>query len=218
MSAHHLEKFLPDNTLPFLKVWFGNYNCHLKITRNRNSKLGDYRKMPDNSHQITINGTLEPQLFFFVLTHELAHLIAFEKYGRRISPHGQEWKQTFREMLLESLEAYQEDLKLIIKDFSKININEDEVDHIFLVPLSYFFETKPDIYNSKVSIIPDEDFPFNLLTKGENYDFKTGNYKIFFYNYNGYVIWGITAKIMNDFIKQCSRLDCSLDTAAKGGI
>ena len=119
MSAHHLEKFLPDNTLPFLKVWFGNYNCHLKITRNRNSKLGDYRKMPDNSHQITINGTLEPQLFFFVLTHELAHLIAFEKYGRRISPHGQEWKQTFREMLLESLEAYQEDLKLIIKDFSK---------------------------------------------------------------------------------------------------
>jgi phage pi2 protein 07 len=119
MSAHLLEKFLPDNTLPFLKVWFGNYNCHLKITRNRNSKLGDYRKMPDNSHQITINGTLEPQLFFFVLTHELAHLIAFEKYGRRISPHGQEWKQTFREMLLESLEAYQEDLKLIIKDFSK---------------------------------------------------------------------------------------------------
>jgi predicted SprT family Zn-dependent metalloprotease len=49
--------------------------------------------MPDNSHQITINGTLEPQLFFFVLTHELAHLIAFEKYGRRISPHGQEWKK-----------------------------------------------------------------------------------------------------------------------------
>lgn len=119
MPAHILEKFLPENALPFLKEWFGNYNCHLKITRNRNSKLGDYRKMPDNSHQITINGTLEPQLFFFVLTHELAHLIAFEKYGRRISPHGQEWKQTFREMLLESLEVYQEDLKLIIKKFSK---------------------------------------------------------------------------------------------------
>jgi NTP pyrophosphohydrolases including oxidative damage repair enzymes len=28
----------------------------------------------------------------------------------------------------------------IIKDFSKININEDEVDHIFLVPLSYFLK------------------------------------------------------------------------------
>ena len=119
MSVSVLEKFLPENALPYLKVWFGSYPCHLKITKNRNSKLGDYRKLPDKSHQITVNGTLEPQLFFFVLTHELAHLIAFEKYGRRISPHGQEWKQTFREMLLESLEVYQEDLKLIIKKFSK---------------------------------------------------------------------------------------------------
>lgn len=119
MSVSVLEKFLPENTLPFLKIWFGSYPCHLKITKNRNSKLGDYRKLPDKSHQITINGTLEPQLFFFVLTHELAHLIAFEKYGRRISPHGTEWKQTFREMLLESLTVYAEDLRPIIQKFSK---------------------------------------------------------------------------------------------------
>lgn len=119
MSVSVLEKFLPENTLPFLRKWFGSYNCHLKITKNRNSKLGDYRKFPDNSHQITVNGTLEPQLFFFVLTHELAHLIAFEKFGRRISPHGEEWKVTFREMLLESIEIYQEDLQPIIKKFLK---------------------------------------------------------------------------------------------------
>ena len=119
MSIKVLEKFLPENTLSYLKVWFGSYPCHLKITKNRNSKLGDYQKLPDKSHQITVNGTLEPQLFFFVLTHELAHLIAFEKYGRRISPHGAEWKQTFREMLLESLTVYTEDLRPIILKFSK---------------------------------------------------------------------------------------------------
>ena len=119
MSVSVLEKFLPENTLPFLKKWFGDYPCHLKITKNRNSKLGDYRKLPDKSHQITVNGTLEPQLFFFVLTHELAHLIAFEQFGRRISPHGTEWKNTFREMLLESINVYQEDLKPIILKFSK---------------------------------------------------------------------------------------------------
>ena len=119
MSIKVLEKFLPENALPYLKIWFGSYPCHLKITKNRNSKLGDYRKLPDKSHQITVNGTLEPQLFFFVLTHELAHLIAFEKYGRRISPHGAEWKQTFREMLLESLTVYAEDLRPIIQKFSK---------------------------------------------------------------------------------------------------
>lgn len=119
MSIQSLEKYLPPHTLPYLKVWFSDYYIHIKITRNRNSKLGDYRKLPDHSHEITINSTLAPQLFFFVLTHELAHLIAFEKYGRRISPHGYEWKDTFRMMLEESIEVYEEDLRPIVIQFSK---------------------------------------------------------------------------------------------------
>ncbi|BFO65639.1 SprT-like domain-containing protein [Chryseobacterium sp. KCF3-3] len=119
MPIKSLEKYLPQNTLKYLRIWFLDYYIHIKVTRNRNSKLGDYRKLPDNSHEITVNSTLTPQLFFFVLTHELAHLIAFEKYGRRISPHGNEWKETFRNMLLESLEIYDEELKPIIIKFSK---------------------------------------------------------------------------------------------------
>ncbi|BAP29539.1 uncharacterized protein CHSO_0502 [Chryseobacterium sp. StRB126] len=119
MSIQSLEKYLPQNTLDYLRIWFSDYYIYIKVTRNRNSKLGDYRKLPDNSHEITVNSTLTPQLFFFVLTHELAHLIAFEKYGRRISPHGNEWKETFKKMLLESLEIYDEELKPIIVKFSK---------------------------------------------------------------------------------------------------
>ena len=119
MSVANLQKYLPENTLPFLKTWFGEHYIHIKITKARNSKLGDYRKMPDKSHQITINSTLQPQLFFFVLTHELAHLLAFENFGNRISPHGSEWKNTFRTMLLESISIYSEDLKPIILKFSK---------------------------------------------------------------------------------------------------
>ncbi|MDH6251646.1 SprT protein [Chryseobacterium sp. H1D6B] len=119
MSIQSLEKYLPQNTFQYLKIWFADYYIHIKITRNRNSKLGDYRKLPDHSHEITINSTLAPELFFFVLTHELAHLIAFEKYGRRILPHGNEWKETFRLMLLESLDVYGDDLKPILVKFSK---------------------------------------------------------------------------------------------------
>ncbi|WP_326981496.1 SprT-like domain-containing protein [Chryseobacterium sp. MYb264] len=119
MSIQSLEKYLPQNTLQYLKIWFADYYIHIKVTRNRDSKLGDYRKLPDNSHEITINSTLVPQLFFFVLTHELAHLIAFEKYGRRISPHGNEWKDTFRKMLLQSVGVYEEKLRPIIIKFSK---------------------------------------------------------------------------------------------------
>lgn len=119
MSISLLEKYLPDNTLPFLKTWFGAHAIHIKITKGRNSKLGDYRKMPDKSHQITINSTLQPQLFFFVLTHELAHLLAFENFGHRISPHGAEWKNTFRIMLLESISVFSDDLQPVILKFSK---------------------------------------------------------------------------------------------------
>ncbi|WP_209391234.1 SprT-like domain-containing protein [Chryseobacterium sp. RR2-3-20] len=119
MSIQSLQNYLPENTLPYLKNWFSNHYIHIKITKNRESKLGDYRKLRDNSHEISLNSTLSPQLFFFVLTHELAHLLAFEKYGRKIAPHGAEWKHTFRNMLLESIEVYEENLKPIIINFSR---------------------------------------------------------------------------------------------------
>lgn len=159
MSIKVLEKFLPEKALPYLKIWFGSYPCHLKITKNRNSKLGDYRKLSDKSHQITVNGTLEPQLFFFVLTHELAHLIAFEKYGRRISPHGVEWKQTFREMLLESLTVYAEDLRPIIQKFS-----ESPKANFMASPelVKYFHVPKED----------DEQTFIENLKKGELFEYK----------------------------------------------
>ena len=159
MSVSVLEKFLPENALPYLKIWFGSYPCHLKITKNRNSKLGDYRKLPDKSHQITVNGTLEPQLFFFVLTHELAHLIAFEKYGRRISPHGAEWKQTFREMLLESLTVYTEDLRPIILKFSKS-------------PKANFMASPDLVKYFHVPKEDDEQTFIENLKKGELFEYK----------------------------------------------
>lgn len=159
MSVSVLEKFLPENALPYLKIWFGSYSCHLKITKNRNSKLGDYRKLPDKSHQITVNGTLEPQLFFFVLTHELAHLIAFEKYGRRISPHGAEWKQTFREMLLESLTVYAEDLRPIIQKFSKS-------------PKANFMASPDLVKYFHVPKEDDEQIFIENLKKGELFEYK----------------------------------------------
>ena len=118
MQVEVLEKYLPENTFPFLKNWFGGYNIHIKITKERSSKLGDYRKIAKNQFVITINHTLPPELFFFVFTHEMAHLLAFEKYGRRIAPHGKEWKHTFREMLLQTIEVYSENVKPLILEYA----------------------------------------------------------------------------------------------------
>lgn len=114
-----LEKYVPPNALSFVKEWTKEYTIHIIIKKDRRSKLGDYRKMLNNKHQITINGNLEPELFFFVFTHEMAHLLVFEKFGRRIKPHGYEWKHTFATMLLESLDCYAETLQPLLLKFAK---------------------------------------------------------------------------------------------------
>lgn len=119
MSIQTLEHYLPAGALPFLRKWFGAHYIHIKIAKRRTGKLGDYRRMPDSSHKITINHDLPPALFFFVLTHELAHLLAFEhNKTRKIAPHGTEWKRTFAAMLAESLAVYPEDLRPILTRFT----------------------------------------------------------------------------------------------------
>lgn len=163
MSILSLEKYLPQNTLSHLRNWFSDYSIHIKITRNRNSKLGDYRKLRDLSHEITINSTLQPQLFFFVLTHELAHLIAFEKYGRRISPHGNEWKHTFRLMLLESIDVYEDDLKPIIIKFSKS-------------PKANFMATPDLVKYFHIENHDDDEIFVEQLVKGDYFIYRTEKY------------------------------------------
>jgi hypothetical protein len=73
---------------------------HLKIVNERVTRHGDYRRLENGQHQITVNATLNKYRFLITLVHEIAHLVAFEKYGRRIKPHGLEWKRTFQYMML----------------------------------------------------------------------------------------------------------------------
>lgn len=165
MSISVLEQYLPENTLPHLKSWFGEHSIHIKITKGRNSKLGDYRKMRDQSHQITINSTLQPPLFFFVLTHEMAHLLAFENYGNRIAPHGAEWKNTFRIMLLESIEVYADDLKAIILKFSKS-------------PKANFMASSDLVRYFHIENLEDESSYIEDLELGERFMYKKHPYTI----------------------------------------
>lgn len=75
-------------------------NVHLKIVNKRQTKHGDYRRMHNGVHAITINNSLNKYAFLITLVHEIAHLVAFEKYGRLIKPHGAEWKYTFQTLML----------------------------------------------------------------------------------------------------------------------
>ncbi|WP_330616435.1 NUDIX hydrolase [Terrisporobacter sp.] len=88
----------------------------------------------------------------------------------------------------------------ILKDINNININKDEVDHTFIVPIDYLLDYKADYYTNDVKVIPNKNFPYEKIPHKENYKFAEGNYPVWFYEYNNYVIWGITARILENFL------------------
>lgn len=90
-------------------------------------------------------------------------------------------------------------------DATKISPSGDEVDSIFCVPLSYFLENEPDIYEVDLKVKSSEDFPYDLIPNGKNYKFKRGTDKIHFYRYKDKIIWGFTAKITYTFIQMLKK-------------
>jgi len=89
---------------------------------------------------------------------------------------------------------------LVATKIEDIKYNKDEVDHVFSVPLSYFMKNPPKKYMIKNKMIFPDDFPFDKIPNNKNYSWRDSTYSVIFYEYNGYVIWGLTAKIINNFI------------------
>ena len=78
--------------------------------------------------------------------------------------------------------------------------NSDEVDHIFTVPVDFFMNNEPSTYRVDLKAVIKEDFPYELIPGGKEYNFRKGIYSIYFYKYQENIIWGITAKITKNFI------------------
>lgn len=91
------QQYLPASTVDYCFNLWKQYQFNFKITRPRQSKLGDYCFRRDKGHQITVNGNLNPFSFLVTYIHEVAHLQTFKQYGNKPEPHGKEWKRYFRE-------------------------------------------------------------------------------------------------------------------------
>ncbi len=97
-----LNSFLPEGSFQEVAHYLTHYKVHLTITRERQSILGNYRnKIFDKNHRISINGNLNKYSFLITLLHELAHLLAHEKYGHKIQAHGKQWKDEYGKILSE---------------------------------------------------------------------------------------------------------------------
>ena len=95
-----LLEYIPEQATPQVVSLLQHDNLTVKIKRERKTRHGDYRKLPNGKHQITVNANLNIYRFLVTLIHEIAHFEAYKEYGKFIKPHGIEWKRTFQLLML----------------------------------------------------------------------------------------------------------------------
>lgn len=97
--------------------------------------------------------------------------------------------------------------KLNIKSIAELKIDSKEVERIFLIPLNYFLDNKPDEYYTNIEIHPFtinesgqriDHFPVKELGLPEQYSipWKRGKHRVLVYKTNEEIIWGITAELI----------------------
>ena len=87
------------------------------------------------------------------------------------------------------------------KVISNLSVNQDEVKEIFLVPVSFFVENKPEIYYFDVIPNIGPDFPYERINLQNGYNWRKGKSNVPIYRYGDRVIWGLTARITNHLIE-----------------
>ena len=99
---------------------------------------------------------------------------------------------------------------LTIDSLDELNLNKNEVERIFTLPLKYLKQNPPDVYTVNIKVEPYQNkngekkllLPYKKLGLPRRYEKPWGNigHRIFVYDTNP-VIWGITAELIYDFMK-----------------
>lgn len=92
--------YLPRASINSVSQLLQDNDIIIKVKPQRKTRHGDYRRLPNGEHQITVNNNLNPFRFLITLIHEMAHLKAYQEFGYAIKPHGKEWKRTFQHLML----------------------------------------------------------------------------------------------------------------------
>ena len=157
------HKYIPEKAIPFIQFLIDTHNFTLKIVNQRQTKHGDFRKLPNGRFQITVNNNLNPYQFLLTLVHEIAHHVTHQKFGI-VQAHGKEWKTVFQHLMLPFLrpDIYPKEMLPFLANYLKNpkastdtdanlslilrgNIAEKGKKFMFEIPLDSFFEFKNTI-------------------------------------------------------------------------
>ena len=93
----------------------------------------------------------------------------------------------------------------VLDDISKITYSASEVECIFTVPVKELLAITPKRCSMELADHPGEDFPFDLVPNRMRGWRKNKEYYVYFYEYEGRVIWGLTARILYAFLRRSGK-------------
>ena len=159
---YSLHDFIPEASHDQVSSLLSHDNLVVKVKKERKTRHGDYRRLPSGKHQITINSNLNPYRFLITLIHEIAHFETYMTYGKKIKPHGPEWKSVFQHLMLSFLrpEVFPSDvLPILASHFRKPKASSDSDSALALKLKQY------DHPNGKIFIF---EVPFGSTFKLHN--------------------------------------------------
>ncbi len=80
--------------------------------------------------------------------------------------------------------------------------SKEEVAEVIRIPADFFRNTEPEAYAVDLITVPREGFPYDRIPDGRNYPFQKKEQWVFFYEYEGITIWGLTARILRSWARQ----------------
>jgi 8-oxo-dGTP pyrophosphatase MutT (NUDIX family) len=86
-------------------------------------------------------------------------------------------------------------------DVLQPSYNREEVEEVFTIPIKWFLNYKPYSHLVQLKIVPPPDFPFEKIVNGKEYKWRTREMEEWFFDYEQYTIWGLTARILKHFIE-----------------
>jgi SprT protein len=149
-----LKQYIPETAIPRVLELLDYDDLVVKVKNERKTRHGDYMRLPNGKHQITVNSNLNSYRFLITLIHEIAHFEAYKEYGRFIKPHGIEWKNTFQHLMLPFLNphVFQNDLlPLLAKHFKNPKASSD-TDSDLALALKQFDEANDKFYVFEVPL------------------------------------------------------------------
>ena len=88
-----------------------------------------------------------------------------------------------------------------IRDY-QLTFSKDEVEEVFLMPLTWLANAEPEIYLLSYRAIPDEKFPVDTVPDGADVGKRPWVKEMPVYRYEEYVIWGATARVLKRFAER----------------